>query len=380
MSDSDTRVLPALDTFPGIVLTLTALSGELPTALIARLPASDTYKEYALKQLRRDNLLRTFYRNGVRGLRLTTAAKHLLVKSWPDQFLPYLSGSTETNMLKSEVSRRLRLHRMAEVLVTMLGAGVSVLPWEKPEVFAPTPPAGLTSLDHPAYYSSREVKELGESAIKIRNSRSTGVLLTASDIFTIYNTGPGQMKWEYKAEMRLKALLEMELCQARLKAQYMRTKQSAIVFAADMDQMAPLMGVGGDRRHNYFVLDGGIENVCYLTNDHYGEVILQLLCFPDERAVLDGILSQDHDPPRVDWLMENDAMEGEIPVLFAYVCDMPRIRRFCSALERTDQTGILYCFDFQEDAMRQICGPGISIQCIDFDAYERSVFLSPGNN
>lgn len=193
MSDADRRALPGPDTFPGLVLTLTALSGELPAALVSRLPASDSYKEYAVKQLKRNNFLRTFYRNSVRGLRLTTAAKRLLLECWPDQFLPYLSGSTETNQLKSEVARRLRLHRMAEVLVTMLNADVSVLPWEKPTLFAPTPPAGLTALDRPAYYSSREVKELGEQAVKIRGSRSTGVLLTDNDIFIVYNTGPGHL-------------------------------------------------------------------------------------------------------------------------------------------------------------------------------------------
>ena len=74
MSDAVGRELPGLDTFPGLVLALTALSGELPAALVSRLPASDTYKEYAVKQLKRDHLLRTFYRNGVRGLRLTTTA------------------------------------------------------------------------------------------------------------------------------------------------------------------------------------------------------------------------------------------------------------------------------------------------------------------
>ena len=52
------------------------------------------------------------------------------------------------------------------------------------------------------------------------------------------------------------------------------------------------MGVGEDKRHNYFVLDGGFEQFYYLTNDHCGEVILQLLCHPGEKAILDGILSQ----------------------------------------------------------------------------------------
>ena len=48
MPDTGGRELPALDTFPGLVLTLTALSGEIPAALVSRLPAADTYKEYAV--------------------------------------------------------------------------------------------------------------------------------------------------------------------------------------------------------------------------------------------------------------------------------------------------------------------------------------------
>lgn len=377
MTEANGRELPGLDTFPGLLLTLTALSGELPTAEVYRLPATVTYKEYAVKQLKRDNLLRTFYRNGVRGLRLTAAAKRLLRASWPDLFMPYLSGSIETNQLKSEVTRRLRLHRMAEVMVTMLNANVSTLPWEKPALFGSMPPDDMQVIERPAYYNSREIKELGAMAVKVRGSRSTGVLLTDSDILVIYNTGSGQIKWEHKAEIRLKALLEMELCQARLPVQFMNATKAAVVFAADMSQMAPMMGVGEDKRHNYFVLDGNFEHFYYLTNDHHGEIILQLLCYPDEAAVLDGVLSQDLAPPRLNWIMENDAMEGDDPALFAYTCDMPRIRRFDTALANSGLTGTLYCFDFQMDAMRQICGPCVRIKSIDFDAYERSVFLSP---
>lgn len=126
MTDACGRGLPELGTFPGLLLTLTALSGELPVTLVRRLPAADTYKVYAVKPLKRDNLLQTFYRNGVRGLCLTTAAKSLLQVSWPDQFLPYLSSSTETNYLKSELACRLYPHRMAEVLVTMPNALLDV--------------------------------------------------------------------------------------------------------------------------------------------------------------------------------------------------------------------------------------------------------------
>ena len=373
------KQIPSEDTLASLLLTLTALSGEFPTAQVSRLPSTGAYQEKILKALKGEKLLRTYYRDGLWALRLTSTAKKLLVDKWPDRFLPYLSGSIETNVLKSEVPRRLRLHRMAEVLVTMLNVNISVFPWEKPDIFSPTPPAAAPYINRPAYYSSREVKCLGAQAIKIRGSRSTGLLLIDGVIFTVYNTGPFAMKWEYKAEMRLKAMLQTELCQRRLPGQYQNAVLNAVVFGQDMERMLPLMN-DGDGQRDYFVLDGNYQHFYYLTSDHHGELILQLLCDAEQQAVLDAILSQDLSPCRSDWVVENDAMDGDSPVLFAYTCDMPRIKRFDTALELHGKTGTLFCFDFQEDVLKQICGPRVNIQCIDFEAYERSVFLSPENN
>ena len=49
------------------------------------------------------------------------------------------------------------------------------------------------------------------------------------------------------------------------------------------------------------------------------------------------------------------------------------IKHFDTALSLHNQTGTLICFDFQEETMRRICGPRVSLQCIDFNAVERSV-------
>ncbi len=377
MPDSCRHELPGFDTFPGLLLALTALSGEFPVSQVSRLPASGSYKEYAIKLLKRDGLLRTFYRDGLRCLRLTAKAKHLLIDNWPCEFSPYITGDAETNRLKSELTRRLRLWRMAEVLVSVYNAGISVLPWEKEPIFSPDLPAGQMLIDRPSYFSSREVKGLGQQAVKIRGSRSTGVLLTPNDILAVYNTGPGIMRWEYKAEMRLKALLEMELCQGRLSAQYSRTNQSAVVFASDMEQMTGIMSSEGAKAGSRFVLDGSFEHFYFLPLDRHGDVVLQLICDTERRAVLDGILSHGLSPPLPHWGIENDAMDGGRPVIFAYTCDMPRIYGFNTALELSGRSGTLYCFDFQEKALRRVCGQNVSISCIDFEAYERSVFLSP---
>lgn len=369
-----------MDTLSDLLLTLVALSGELPASQICRLPSTPGYQSKVIKSLKKDGLLVSYYHNGLRGLRLTLTAKKRLLSEHPDRFLPYLSGTTETNRLKSDILRRLRLHRMAEVLVTMFNANVLVFPWEKPALFSPTPPAVAPYIGQPIYYNSREIKEIGPQSSFIRGSRATGVLLTDGGLFMVYNTGPGQMKWEYQSELRLNNLLQTEICQHRLTKQFLNVKQTPIVFGSDMEQMAPLMGVGGDGRHNYFILDGLFEHFYYLTCDHHGELVLQLLCDTEQRTVLDDILSQDLAPRRPDWIVDNDAMDGDSPVLFAYTCDMPRIKRFNTALGLHGKTGTLFCFDFQEETMRQICGQGVDIQCIDFEAYERSVFLSPENN
>ena len=138
-----------------------------------------------------------------------------------------------------------------------------------------------------------------------------------------------------------------------------------------MDQLPALMGVGQDRRHKYFALDGGYQCVYYLTNDHHGEIVLRLLSDPAAKTMLDNILLEGFSAPRENWLMPNDAMAGEDPVLLGYTCDIPRIKQFGDALTLHRRNGLLYCFDFQEDALRKVFGPNVSIQCIDFEKFEQ---------
>ena len=255
-----TSSLPAPDTLPGLLLTLTALAGEFPTSLVHRLPGSDSYKEAAVKRLKREKLLRTYYHDGLRGLRLTATAKRLLLSARPDLFSGIFSGSTVTNTPKYTVPHRLRLHRMAEVLVTMMQARVPSFPWEKSAVFQPEPPPAGFCASLPAYYSSREVKEIGPQSSKIRGSRATGVLLTESGIFVVYNTAASKTKWEYKAELRMKALLQIEICQRRLSAQYAGLPVNAVVFGQGLEPLEHLMGPGDRASRNYFVLDGTFDH------------------------------------------------------------------------------------------------------------------------
>lgn len=59
--------MPAANTFPDLLLAVTAVSGELPTALVSRLPGALTYKQKAVTQIKKDNLLNVYSRNNLRG-------------------------------------------------------------------------------------------------------------------------------------------------------------------------------------------------------------------------------------------------------------------------------------------------------------------------
>ena len=49
------KQIPPEDTLASLLLTLTALSGEFPTAQISRLPSTGAYQEKILKSLKGEN-------------------------------------------------------------------------------------------------------------------------------------------------------------------------------------------------------------------------------------------------------------------------------------------------------------------------------------
>ena len=196
------RTFPQPDTLPYHLLALTAISGEFPADQLKRLRGSDYYKESVITALKKDGYLRTYYRDKLRGYRLGVKAKATLLSESPDLFTFYLTGETDTNRLKSEVNRRLRLHRIAQAYVTMENAGAAVFRNEKPDIFS-SEGSPVGEIEAPAFYNSREIKEVGIDFTKIRSSRSVGVLLAPAGIFVTYNCGPGLMKWRYKSELRI---------------------------------------------------------------------------------------------------------------------------------------------------------------------------------
>lgn len=369
---SDSQPLPANQTKPLLLLLLTALSGEFPANQANRL-SSPSYMENVVKELKREGFLRTYYKDRLRGYRLTAKAKALLLAAYPDRLGFFLTGNSETNQPKSEITRRLRLHRMAESLVTMQNADVLIFRDEKPEVFYQegTNPVPSLRVDASAFYNSREVKELGTEFVKIRGARMVGVLLTAESVFVVYNTGSAKCRWEYKSEMRTKALMKTVLCQQRLAGQYTPDAVQGILLGESMEMAYELLAGQEAGKRNYFVLDGNYDSFHYIPNNHDGEVILKILCDAGRAAELQGVLSENLSPRRSGSHIENDGFDWDgNPVLFAHTLDLPRIARFHQALQLQERSGKMICFDFQAEVLKRYCKAQVSFETISLRKYE----------
>ena len=353
---------------------MAAVCGELPTDLLTRLSGSSSYTETVITSLKKDGLLKTYYKDKLRGYRLGQRAKRILLERQPERFSFYLTGNVETNRIKSEVPRRIRLHRVAETYVAMQNAGIAVFRDEKPLVFSPGG-SPVARLDSPAFYSSREVKEMGIETVKIRGSRMTGVLLAPSGVFISYNGGSHMLKWDYRAEQRAQALLQMVVCHQRLSAQHVSTCVSGLLFGNDLEPFYRIFADSDTESRCFFLLDGNYEHFYYLTNDHYGDTLLKLLYRPEGTAELDHMLMQGFYPKDTGLPIEHDALDQNgNPVLFGYFLDIPRINRFHTALQLQERTGTLICFDFQKEVLHRFCGRQVEFSTISFEKFERRFF------
>ena len=361
------------DTVSQNLIELIAISGEFPSRLIERVAGSRSYKEQVVTSLKRQGLVKTFYKDSVRGLRLTHSAKQKLLKLNPERFDFFLRGNSDTNHIKGDISRRLRLHRIAEATVTILNADISVFRDEKPNIFSECFENNTDfEITLPAFYNSREIKEIGTAFVKIKGARSVGVILTPKDILVTYNLGSALMKWDYKSEMRTKALMKTVLCRERL-TKYSGDDIKGLILGDSMDICYEILAGEGGKQH--FLLDGNYENFYYLTNDYKGERILTTLCNPLLDAKLKTILMSDLEDGDRGLTIENDAFEQDgTPVLFGFYCDLPRIKRFNTALSLRKKDGVIICFDFQKEVLASFCCEQITFKTINFDKWERSFF------
>ena len=274
---------------------MVGLCGEFPSGQLNRLIESDSYAEKVVTDLKQSKLIRTHYKDGLRGYRLTKRAKELLLSQNSCRFQNYLTGNAETNLIRSELPRRLRLHQKAETYLTLSHAGIPFFPDEKPLLFSESGEAATFPMRSlPLFYSSREIKNLGASTTKIKNSRSMGILMAPHCVYAVYNTGNTLLKWEYKTEVRLNAFFAALSSRTSLPwPAYRLCHHDRQWYGYGFPSPYQYRGI----KKTLFMLDTAYEHFYFLPNNSYGEYLLRLLVQPQRMMQLNQLLLSDCFPP-----------------------------------------------------------------------------------
>lgn len=184
------------------------------------------------------------------------------------------------------------------------------------------------------------------------------------------------MKWEYRTELKVKALLSYHASRGILSGMsdgpryHPDTPIKALMIGDGMDTALKLMESTGGFQKSYFYLDSSFDYFHYIPDDAAGITMIRLLCSPALQKALRNLLLSDLQPPCSNYGLEHDALWDGCPVLLAYDFDMLRISRFRTALSLNDITGHLICFDFQKAVLKQYFRETVSIETIDLKKFE----------
>ena len=379
-----------------LLLELTAISGEYPSDNIQRIIPSASYAKKVVSTLIADKMLKLVNKDNLKGYRLEIKAKRQLLAESHARYKDYLEGATDTNKLRSDCPRRLRLHSVAVVYTLMYHAGVRLFKDTKPKVYlldiAPNPlqtgssqsilsqssvensecktPIAITK---PCFYSSREQK--GEDDKAIRGSRAVGTLLTPTHVYAVYNTGNAQSQWREGVEERYMEEVRNYICRRLLLTQYNGDAVGGILIGADfkilMDYLTAETKTGAARSF----LTETYWPFYFITNDNYGVAQLRLLCDNDTMTSLKTGMFKKYLPHDTKLPVEHDVVtEDGNPVLFCFLLDIPRLIKFKAGLILQKKFGRVIAFDFQENMLKEYLGDDAEIKTLSLKAFMRRFY------
>ena len=350
------------------LLSLIAISGDFPADELKSF-GSFEYNKKLIMSLKQKKLIRVFYKDNVRSYRLTSKAKKRLLSENEDRFKAYFIGSTDTNICPSSINRRLRLHRISQVLILMkntVGTVYTGFVSDNEEI--------SERIKLPAFYTSREIKEHSNEKYKINNSRFIGLLITESVPYVVYNTDDTLMKWETRSEEKVLAVINYFLRQTL--TGYVNNSLKAIMIGRNMEIALQILKSTGGYKRNYLMLDSTFYNLLFLPRNEDGIMILKILCSKEIENQTRSLLMYGLDSPPSSAIVDCDGIDEDgNPVLFAYDFDLERIARFNSGLAGRDKHGSIICFDFQKEILEKHCNlEFITVKTISKDKYKGRFF------
>lgn len=336
------------------ILHLAALSGEISPIALSRLNRSPKYIQNCLYELIQDHMLICSRMDNLEGYRLKPRGKHYLANAYPTRFADFFAVANKTNKVRLDRMHRQRNLYSSEVVAVMYKNGIAVYSDQKPMLYDPL--ADFSQSSQSSYYTSYEVKEIGEDGIKINNTRFHGMLRCRSGDYLLYNMGSGLIKWENASENRAVCLLGTKL----------HTKIKQILIGQTIEFALTILNSEGGKQNRYFCIDELADSMCYLPINAEGDFLLRMNLLSDSMQRLKYSVLQKIDLQPCQNSLDCDGYADEkTAVLFACDMDLKRIRNLKIGAQARGLHLQVICFDFQAEVLHRYYGDLAVIRTIN---------------
>ena len=327
------------------LLVLIALSGELPADMAEMVIGSASYTAAVLTRLKKEGQILVRNKSGQKGYVLKAKGKRYVLSKFGEDTACFLEGAVETNHVKGEIDKRLRLHRMSKVWVFFWKTGIPIFRSEKPELFEGFLEDGRGKT---AYYGSLEFKGRTDA---IKGSRACGILLAGESGYIVYHSLTQRMRWAKKMERAIRSWTERE----SMKSGKLR-RMDAVVMGDTIEFLIELLISDGGMKGNLFQVDDIYEHYYYVPMHEEAGIQIQLLADTRKQDRLYQFLCTALRQTENRKYQVSAGMDREgNPVYFCYELDMRHLLRVKQELEWKGR-GSIFCFSYQRPALEQFLG------------------------
>lgn len=327
------------------LLVLIALSGELPADMAEVVIGSVSYTAAVLTRLKQEGYVLVRNKSGYKGYVLRAKGKRYVLSKFGEDTACFLQGAVETNHVKGEIDKRLRLHRMSKVWVFLWKTGIPIFLSEKPELFGEGSKSGRGIT---AYYGSLEFKGRTDA---IKGSRACGILLAGESGYIIYHSLSSRMRWAKKMERAVRSWAERE----SMKCGKLR-RMDAVVMGDTIDFLEELLISDGGVKGNLFQVDDIYEHYYYVPMLAEAEIQMMLLMDNGKQERLYQFLCTALGQTENTGYQVSAGMDQKgNPVYFCYELDMRHLLRVKQELAWKG-TGSIFCFSYQRPVLESFFG------------------------
>ena len=338
-----------------VLLRMIAVSGELPAGLVGEIVGSETYAAALITRLKKENYISVRNAGGYKGYVLRSKGKRYLLEKYEDDLFFFLSGSAQTNHVKSEPEKRLRLYRMSEVWVFFMKMGIEIFQSQKPDLGNGFEKSGKKAV----YYGSLEYKESAEA---IKGSRACGVLITGDTAYVVYNTMNKRMKWAKKMETAMRTWTErMLLIGGGLR------RADSLILGDSMEFLTELLNSDSGVRKNLYQVDDVYERYYYIPRISIARIQMEFLLTSWKREKMKKLLATlVKYPRRKEYAISEGFDKNMQPIYFCHELDMRHLCRIKQEIGWKQQ-GTIICMDYQANTLREYFGKEVRVRELNAD-------------